>query len=139
MTRNLLAAALALASLSAQAGLHCNTPDCPPDTWGGYKAHLTYSGAIGAGSELIVPPIAQWAGMGPKSAQTLAFGLCLVPGTVREWRSRSQPGNRFSNRDMLSNAAGCGIGMGTVAGVRWALTADPVTTAVSVGLRIELP
>jgi hypothetical protein len=135
----LAALALALASLNAHAGLHCNTPDCPADAWGGYKAHLTYSGAIGIGSELIVPPIAQWAGMGPKSSQALAFGLCLVPCTVREWRSRSQPGNRFSNRDMLSNAAGCGIGMGTVAGVRWALTADPATKTVGLGLRVKLP
>jgi hypothetical protein len=135
----LVTLALALASLNAHAGLHCNTDNCPPDNWGGYKAHLAYSGAIGIGSELIVPPIAQWAGVGPKSAQALAFGLCMVPGAVREWRSRSEPGNRFSNRDMLSNAAGCGIGIGTASGARWALTADPATRTVGVSYSVALP
>jgi hypothetical protein len=120
----LSALTLALASFGAHAGLHCNTSNCPPDSWGGYKAHLTYSGAIGVGSELIVPPIAQWAGIGPKSAQALAFGLCMVPGTVREWRSRSQAGNRFSNRDEISNALGCGLGMATTAGARWAIESE---------------
>jgi hypothetical protein len=142
MNRNLLtAAALACASFGAHAGLHCNTDNCPPDNWGGYSAHISHSAAIGVVSEIFVP--ATLNGLlgirDPVTLQLAAFGVCMIPGTMREWWSRDEPGNRFSNRDEISNAVGCALGMAIPPGVRWALTASPATKSIRVTYSVTLP
>lgn len=70
----------------------------PPfqDNWGGWRLHMGVSAAIGAVGILAFPdePAAVFAG-------------CMVPGLVRELRQEREPGNGFSRRDMVANAAGC--------------------------------
>ena len=70
------------------------------DTWGGARAHVLVSAAIGATLYTAAPqyPYA-------------AFGACLLPGLHREITKRNDPGNGFSKKDMISNSLGCALGM----------------------------
>jgi hypothetical protein len=80
----------------------------PADNWGGWKAHVAYSGAIGAGVYALFPDV-----------HPLILGAaCLLPGHVRENSRQHEPGNRYSERDMFWNLVGCTSGIGVAHGVR---------------------
>lgn len=90
-------------------------PAAPPpfvDNWGGWRAHLGISAAMGAAGILVFP-----------DQPAAVFAACLTPGLVRELRQRRQPGNGFSWRDMAANAVGCGLG--EIAGGAVSAAVDP--------------
>lgn len=79
-------------------------PNMPPDGWGGAQAHVGISALIGAATRSVVrEPLP-------------AFGVCMVPGLVKEVADyrKGQPGFRhglFSRKDLISDAAGCAVGV----------------------------
>jgi hypothetical protein len=82
--------------------------DYPADSWGGWKLHLGYSAAIGAGAYALFPD------MHP----LLLGAACLLPGHIRENSRQHEPGNRYSERDLVANLIGCAGGIGIAHGVR---------------------
>jgi VanZ family protein len=117
--------ALLLPSKAHAGSFACTHEPCPADNWGGAQAHVAISAGIGALTYTLAPSA-------PWYAQT---ALCLMPGLAREYMQRSQPGNRFSAKDMAANLAGCGIGLGVAHGV--SLSIDPVRRWA--GVRVEVP
>jgi hypothetical protein len=110
------ACTVALLSISDAHAGEVYTPRPPPamaetypaDSWNGWKLHVGYSAAIGAGAYTLFP-----------SVHPLILGAaCLVPGHIRENRRQHEPGNRYSERDMISNLVGCAGGIGVAHGVR---------------------
>jgi hypothetical protein len=82
--------------------------DYPADNWGGWKAHIAYSAGIGAGAYALFPDV-----------HPLILGAaCLLPGHVRENSRQHEPGNRYSERDLVANLIGCAGGIGIAHGVR---------------------
>lgn len=83
------------------------------DTWDGKdkRDHLVISAAIGAGTRAFI------------TAQPVAAGgLCLLPGLAKElYDARKGAPGAFSEKDMLANLVGCGLG---VLGSDLALTKD---------------
>lgn len=80
----------------------------PPDNWGGRNAHIVYSAVLGATLEMSFPRV----------NPILLGAVCLIPGHLREQRQSHMPGNRYSEKDMISNAVGCSLGIGTAYGIR---------------------
>jgi hypothetical protein len=85
----------------------------PPDNWGGAKAHVGISAAIGVASRaFIADPVYAW-------------GACMIPGLYREvntYYRHPEPGYRhglLSRRDLVSNGVGCLAGV-TIGGVAFA-------------------
>ena len=91
-------------------------PNMPPDNAGGRRAHLLYEGAIGIVASEIWP-----------ESPAKAFAACFSVGLLKEVAdySKGQPGYRhglFSRKDLLADAAGCGLGIGLDKGARLMLT-----------------
>jgi hypothetical protein len=106
--KNLLALFLLAACSLAIAHPEVRPADPPPpstthvpDNWGGWRAHIGVSAGIGALVYAAAPDAPWW-------AQT---AVCLLPGHIRESRSRHHTGNRYSERDMFMNLVGCGVGL----------------------------
>ena len=120
----LVALTLALASLGAQAGTFCTHEPCPPDNWGGARGHVALSAGIGGLTYALAPESRWWA----------QLALCELPGLAREVTQRSEPGNRFSMKDVAANTLGCGLGLAGAHGLRVALTPGSVQLSYSVSL-----
>ena len=91
-------------------------PNMPPDNSGGRSEHLRYFGAIGLAGSLLFPEH-PWA----------VFSGCMAIGVAKEIDDykHGQPGYRhglFSRKDLLADAAGCGLGIGLDKGARLMLT-----------------
>ena len=91
-------------------------PNMPPDNSGGRRAHMLYEGVIGVVTSEIWP-----------ESPAKAFAACFSVGLLKEAAdySKGQPGYRhglFSRKDLLADAAGCGLGIGLDKGVRLMLT-----------------
>lgn len=115
-TRAVLVALLVAAALSLAAEARADDP-----WWGEDKAlHLVVSAAIGAGVHTTL-----WlaAGDDPLPVRlSLSAGLSLLPGLFKEIYDGCQPGNAFSGKDMLYNAAGVLAGVGLALGVELLVT-----------------
>ncbi|MEQ1572796.1 MAG: hypothetical protein ABL993_00985 [Vicinamibacterales bacterium] len=77
------------------------TEDYPADSFNAWKLHLGYSAAIGTLTYAALPDL-HWAAQG---------AICLLPGHIRENSRQHEPGNRYSERDMIVNAIGCAAGI----------------------------
>jgi uncharacterized protein YfiM (DUF2279 family) len=127
MKRILVLGNLALASMHVFAtGTECiatNKPHCPPppppiemvvtDTWDGKdkRDHLVGSLVLGSLARGFVT-----------TDKWLAGGICMVPGLAKElYDARKGAAGAFSEKDMVANAVGCGIG---VLGTDFALTKE---------------
>lgn len=89
------------------------------DTWTGpdKKLHVAGSFAVGVVAGIYV-----------QDNKPLAFGLAMVPGTVKELLDARQGGTGFSGKDMVANALGAALG---VYASSWLVTYAKGTTRVS--------
>ena len=96
-----LASTIALASAvpdSCFAGER-TAPKQSPDNFSNVDLHLPFHFVAGIVTTIVMPetkPLHQWA-------------ICQIPGAIHEFAP--SPGNYRSNRDLLVNAIGCGLGV----------------------------
>lgn len=76
------------------------------------RDHLTISAIIGAGIEAYKPD-AHW---------SAKWGVCMVPGVLKEVYDVRKPGGTASWRDLVANGVGCGIGGLSYKGIRAIVT-----------------
>lgn len=99
-------------------------PNAPADNWGGARSHAIYSAGMGAAAALL--------DMRPATG----FAACLGVGIVKEVGDyyKPSPGTRhglFSGRDLLADAAGCGLGYLGMRGVQIMLQPRAVAVAMT--------
>ena len=123
MSRTLLCAALALASLGAHAG--GLAPKQNPDNFSEWEQHFTLVGMVPGIIVGTAWPDMHWAKQG---------ALCMVPGLFHEFEPFTK-GNVWSGRDILVNGLGCGFGL-------WASTGFAIGArdgAVQITYSMSLP
>jgi hypothetical protein len=96
MIKPLIAIALACAA-NAHAGPFA--PAQSPDTWSNLEYH--------AGGHFLIGIIVATAK--PQWSPLTQWGACQIPGAIHELTPTT--GNYRSNRDLLANAVGCGLGL----------------------------
>lgn len=134
MKKSLLAIALLAAATLAAAHGPVKEVDPPPaaqaaavprDTWAGAPAHVAVSALAGVVCSTHLYP----------RESVKAFGCAMVPGVLKELVDSQTKGNRWSNKDIISDAVGSLLGVGAGG---WLLTYSERDKAVKVSYRLAL-